>query len=422
VTKEEVLRSQYIIRVEVALFALRALESLYDEEQSITNISKVFDLALSFRELETLPNNYIIKSVLQFCCIFAQEFKYNPQLGYKVIEYSFLFLGNKELQGYAAEVFYDTTKQLRQPLPSSAFENLLKEVFLKLETITNQSSIESLISSLLNLSKLFTGEEANKAKTHSLSFVEVGLEKLGTLPNPTSSPLFMGILRATGSAMLSFSQSSNSLEEISPLGNNTNNKVNFIKRNLPKLIILFETYKDEQGLLLQFTYLFESIAEICPLDFFNYAEQLLPSIWKAIQSNPYKYSELLSIFEEVLKKNRDSEFMRSYMSTNLSNICHLFLGYLDGKWEDSDFLLHFVKLLGTILSYCQGLLLKQPDFEAISVRLLKIYAEFNSYEVRRDILKLWYLCFNKGLKNLTMMSSMLRHALQDLLLFTSRTL
>jgi len=185
---------------------------------------------------------------------------------------------------------------------------------------------------------------------------------------------------------------------------------------------LFESSHEIPNSTAQFVAVFGKLVTCCPLNLLNYAEPLIAVIFGAMKKNPYKYSELLSVFEKLASLNRDSEFMRSYMSTNLSNICHLFLGYLDGKWEDSDFLLHFVKLLGTILSYCQGLLLKQPDFEAISVRLLKIYAEFNSYEVRRDILKLWYLCFNKGLKNLTMMSSMLRHALQDLLLFTSRTL
>lgn len=117
---------------------------------------------------------------------------------------------------------------------------------------------------------------------------------------------------------------------------------------------------------------------------------MINAIFSALKKNPYRYSELLDVFEKIATLNKDSEYMKTYMQQNTGPFCAQFQTYLSGKWQDSDFLSHFLKLLSSILKFKEAELLKQPEFEGLSGQLLQIFQGNNYYENRRDILKFWY--------------------------------
>ena len=152
---------------------------------------------------------------------------------------------------------------------------------------------------------------------------------------------------------------------------------------------LFEESHQKPNATNQFVVLFKSIITCCPLSVCNYAEQMMAAVFSGLKKNPYKYSELLTVFEKMVSLNRGNPFMTNYIHSNLGSFCSSFLGFLEGKWQDSDFILHFAKLFGTILSCTRAELFKQKDFCILSSKLVKIFLEFNSYETRRDIMKLW---------------------------------
>ena len=164
---------------------------------------------------------------------------------------------------------------------------------------------------------------------------------------------------------------------------------NFLECYFSKIVKLFEQCFEISQATPKFCSLFCNIITCCNLNVFNYAESLITSIFLALKKNPYKYSELLTVFDKLASLNKDNLFMRDYMKMNLAGFCSLFCSYLDGKWQDSEFLGHFLKLLSTIYTASKVDLLAQPSFVMISDKLLNIFVEYNSYEARRDIIKFW---------------------------------
>jgi hypothetical protein len=73
----------------------------------------------------------------------------------------------------------------------------------------------------------------------------------------------------------------------------------------------------------------------------------------------------------------------------MSGFFKLFRGYLEGKWEDSDFVSQLTRLLLSMYTVCGEVMVVDSEFEAISVKIVEIYSAINFYEIRRDILKLW---------------------------------
>lgn len=135
--------------------------------------------------------------------------------------------------------------------------------------------------------------------------------------------------------------------------------------------------------------LLNQIVTSCPIMHYNFAEPMIAAVFTAVRKSPYKYAELLTVFEKIATLNQNSDYMREYMSNNLTNICQLLRQWLEGKWEDSEFLQYFLKLLSSMLNFARRELMQKPDFEIISAKLVHIYVEYNCHENRRDILKLW---------------------------------
>jgi hypothetical protein len=156
-----------------------------------------------------------------------------------------------------------------------------------------------------------------------------------------------------------------------------------------KIIAIFQIAHKVPNATGYFSSLFCKIITCCNLNIYNYAGELIKSIFEVLKDDPFKYSELLSVFEKLMSLNKENMFMREYIASNLQSICSLFNKYLEGKWQNSEFLTHFLKLLATIYSSSKTELLAQPAFAHISEKLLTIFLEYNSYEARRDILKFW---------------------------------
>lgn len=107
-----------------------------------------------------------------------------------------------------------------------------------------------------------------------------------------------------------------------------------------------------------------------------------------IQENPFRYSDLFVIVEAVIGcmiEQNNSSFLKE----NLGFFMGLCSESLNGKWQESEFLSHCLKLLSTIYTASRTELLAQPTFLVISEKLLTIFLEYNSYEARRDIIKFW---------------------------------
>lgn len=153
---------------------------------------------------------------------------------------------------------------------------------------------------------------------------------------------------------------------------------------------MFEHFHEVPNVTHHFVSLFNDIVGCCPLTLYNFAEEgMINAIFTALKKNPYKYSMLLDVFEKIVTLNKASDYMKGYMQQNTGPFCGQFHTYLGGKWQDSDFLSHFLKLLSSILKFKEAQLLKQPEFEGLNTQLLQIFQTNNFYENRRDILKFW---------------------------------
>ena len=140
----------------------------------------------------------------------------------------------------------------------------------------------------------------------------------------------------------------------------------------------------------QFIAILSKIADICPLSLYNYAESSISLVFLIFEKEPYKYSELLLALEVICSKNHEHPALRAYFVANLGGLLRKFRAlFEDGKWEHTDFFLHFILFYAALHKLCDPELFECEEFLLVSELIARIYDKMNNYEIRRDILKLW---------------------------------
>ncbi len=140
----------------------------------------------------------------------------------------------------------------------------------------------------------------------------------------------------------------------------------------------------------QFIAILNKIADICPLSLYNYAEPSISLVFLIFEKEPYKHSELLLALEVICSKNQNHAALKAYFVTNLDGLLRKLRAlFEDGKWEHTDFFLHFILFYASLHKLCDPELFESEEFLLVSEMIARIYDKMNNYEIRRDILKLW---------------------------------
>lgn len=173
------LKSEYIVRFESLIYSLRTLvDYLYCDKNTVKEILRVYEIALKFRNLQELPNIFVVKTILLFMSTFSSEYKYNLELAKEVLRYCFSFIHHPELQSLSSEVFFGLSNSLEVPLPLSDFEDIVKEVDHLLDLITCSNTMDTVVKSVFNLTKNYSDRQVALAtKKYAFELVQSRLLK-----------------------------------------------------------------------------------------------------------------------------------------------------------------------------------------------------------------------------------------------------
>lgn len=151
---------QELLKFEVSLFALKVLDDLYEEQQSIPKILGVIEYALTFNTVAQQKCLVVIKSILHFLYSFSSEIKKNFGLGLKIINYAFVVMESEELLPVAADLFTEASQKLPQGLLTPDFTQIAQKIFTICEKNIQEQAVESLITGLFHLTESLSDGEA----------------------------------------------------------------------------------------------------------------------------------------------------------------------------------------------------------------------------------------------------------------------
>jgi hypothetical protein len=252
---------------------------------------------------------FFVRRVFQFINDFSYELKGDVELCVKFIDYIMRNFNKKVLINCASDLLERVIQEIGQPVPIEYFQKISQFVLDNLGNVSNVMALESFIGCMFKLSNYYqTSEEISTSLSGSLSVVEVKYaqyyeQRAQWRENKNVLIGMLQLLEVT----------------IKNLNSKTNVQIyqtfvqKFLERFYGELNSAFEEFHDISGIQKPFNSVYRSIINACPIEIYNYAPQMLDTLFTIMRKNPIKYSDSLGLCEGLIATNSDNDFIKIWV-------------------------------------------------------------------------------------------------------------